>query len=363
MSVRFTRLLTGLCAVTAVTTTAGATSTSQDPCTLLSAAEARAYVGTLVSPPYRASGDPATANVAGEICVYRGSDSRVLTIEPDWTGGHSMTSAQNTVTGSTQSLGKATGMDNSAGKIVQQGTTGPWDQATWYASGALFVVKGNVAVTIDLSGATGQQADGYAIARMIVPRIGHPLPYDGAKAVALAPKPVTHPANPCDLVSRAEVERAIGALSGAPVPSADGTGCTYHVTTAQGTRAYPVEYTWQGGAKGYNMTKHGPAMVGGLLGAPASTPLDTMKPSGSMGTMMAGMMKMVTGAPKSQASGAPATVGFRTDTTLQGPWDSAMLMHGTQLLAVRHDVLVAMDLQSADYEKAKALLAAICTHL
>ncbi|HEY7878005.1 MAG TPA: hypothetical protein VIC55_07260, partial [Gemmatimonadaceae bacterium] len=336
---------------------------AQDPCSLLSATEARTYVGTLASPPYRASGDPATPNVAGGVCVYRGTDGRVLTIEPDWTGGKTMASVQNTVTTSSQSLGKATGMDSSASKIAQQGPTGPWDKATWYPTGTLFVVKGNAAVIIDVSGTSGLQNDAYAVAKSIVPRIGHPLAYDGAKAVALAPKPVKHPANACNFVSRAEVERAIGPLSGAPTPDASGTGCTYHVATAQGSRAYPVEFVWQGGQKNYNMLKHGPAMMGGLLGAPTSTPMDTMKPTGTMGGMMAGMMKMVTGAPASQASGAPSTVGFTTDTTLKGPWDNASLLHGTQLIAVRHDVFVGMDLQSADYAKAKALMTAICTHL
>ena len=63
------------------------------------------------------------------------------------------------------------------------------------------------------------------------------------------------------------------------------------------------------------------------------------------------------------APGAATQVGFKTDTTLKGPWDSAMLLHGTQLFAVRNYVMVATDLQSADYEKAKALLAVICTTL
>ena len=54
---------------------------------------------------------------------------------------------------------------------------------------------------------------------------------------------------------------------------------------------------------------------------------------------------------------------MRTDTTLVGPWDRAALLHGTQLMAVRHDVIVAMSLQSADYERAKALLVAICSRL
>jgi hypothetical protein len=40
-----------------------------------------------------------------------------------------------------------------------------------------------------------------------------------------------------------------------------------------------------------------------------------------------------------------------------------MLLHGTQLFAVKGDVMVSMDLKSADYEKAKALLAAACSSL
>jgi len=340
-----------------------ATSAAQDPCSLLSAAEARTYVGTLASPPYRASNDPPAPNTRGDICVYRGTDGRVLTIQPDWTGGQDMAGAQNIVTSSSQSLGKATGLGAPASKIAEEGPAGPWDKANWYPTGTLFVVKGKTGVIIDVSGSSGLQKDAYAVARTIVPRIGHPLAYDGARAVALAPKPVKHPANACLLVPREDVERAIGALSGAPVPDSSGTGCTYRVASAQGSRNYTVEFVWQGGQKNYNMLKNGPAMMSGLLGTPASTPMDTMKPSGNMGAMMSGLMKMVTGAPKSQAAGAPQTVGFTTDTTLKGPWDHASLLHGTQLIAVRHDVFVGMDLESADYEKAKALMAAICTRL
>lgn len=307
--------LVGLSALAAAI---GSTTTTQDPCSLLSAAEAKAYVGTLASPPYRASGDPATPNVAGEVCVYRGADGRVLTVEPDWTGGKDMAGAQTTVTSSASSLSKSTGM--SAGtKVAQQDSTGAWDQATWYPNGALFLVKGNVGIIIDVAGASGQKGDAYAIARTVLPRIAHPLAYDGAKAVALAPKPFKHPANACDLVSRTSVEGAIGPLSGAPVPDSSGTGCTYHVATAQGSRTYKVEFAWEGGEKNYNMLAHGPAMMSGMLGTPASTPMDTMKTTGTMGAMMSGMMKMVTGAPKTQAAGAPSTVGFNTDTTLQGP--------------------------------------------
>jgi hypothetical protein len=80
-----------------------------------------------------------------------------------------------------------------------------------------------------------------------------------------------------------------------------------------------------------------------------------------------GLMNMVAGGSAGggpgSAPGAAATVGFRTDTTLKGPWDNAALLHGTQFVAVRHDAFVGMSLVSADYDKAKALLGAICARL
>jgi hypothetical protein len=79
--------------------------------------------------------------------------------------------------------------------------------------------------------------------------------------------------------------------------------------------------------------------------------------------MIGGLMKLAGGGGGGGAPGAASQVGFKTDSTLQGPWDNATLLHGTQLLAVKADVMVGMDLQSADYEKAKTLLAAICSNL
>jgi hypothetical protein len=139
------------------------------------------------------------------------------------------------------------------------------------------------------------------------------------------------------------------------------------VRTAQGQRSYPVEVVWQGGEKNYQMLVHGMSMAGGLSGAPSSSPLDTMKLPPQMQQVMGGLMKMVSGGAEGggadSAPGAVATVGVRTDTTLTGPWDRAALLHGTQLIAVRGDAFVGMSLVSADYEKAKALLAAICSRL
>ena len=342
-------------------------SRGHDPCSVLTGAEAQPYVGPLASPPYRSSDGAADAR--GDECTYRGTDGRQLTLRPDWENGELM---GKTLQGIPDALGGvlgkgAPGLDRMAHMVMKPETGGPWDKATWIPSGALFATKGATQVQVDVSGASGKESDALAIAKIAVPRLAHPLDYDGAKAVALAPKPVSHPPHACDLVPRSAVEAAIGHIDGVPTSDAPETQCTWQVATPQGERTYAVEFVWQGGGKNYRMLTHGMSMVGGLLGAPSSSPLDTLKLPANVQSMVGGFMKSLAGPSAGggpgSATGAVATVGFRTDTTLKGPWDNAALLHGTQLFAVRHDVFVGMSLTSADYEKAKALLGAICSRL
>ena len=345
---------------------AAAASQSQDPCTLLSASEAEPYVGTLIAPPYRADEDNGVPAARGTACVFHGTD-RMLLVSFSSQGGAMV---GRTLTGVPDAMNKvlahdtaAAGMTTMVNKVMAHGRPGPWDSATWIPGGALTLTKGDAVIRVDMSGASGSETEAYALAGRIMPRVGHPLDYDGAKAVAQAPRTPTRPANPCSVIPRPEVEAAIGPLAGPPSAS-DSTSCTYQVAAAQGVQTYTVAYDWGNGLQGYNRMKHGMAMLGGLMGTPVSTPLDTMKPNAGMGQALGGLMKMLGGAAgKGAAPGAVTKVGFQTDTTLKGPWDSAMLLHGTQLLAVRHDVFVAIDLQSADYEKAKALMGTICRRL
>jgi hypothetical protein len=344
---------------------AGASSGAHDPCSLLSAGAAETYVGPLASPPYRAS--DGAADMRGDECMYRGRDGRQISLRPEWEGGaltgkvlHGVPNALGGV------LGKgAPGLDSMA-HMVMKPEAGPWDNATWIPSGGLFVSKGPAQVQVDVSGASGKESDALAVARIAVPRLAHPLDYDGAKAVALAPKPASHPAHACDLVPRSAVEAAIGPLDGTPTSNSPETDCIWRVHSSQGERTYAVEFVWQGGGKNYRMLTHGMSMVGGMLGTPSTSPLDSMNLPPNVRTMVGGFMKSLAGGSEDGgpvgATGAVATVGFKTDTALEGPWDAALL-HGTQLLAVRHDVFVGMTLTSADYEKAKALLGAICSRL
>ena len=335
---------------------------AHDPCTFLSATEATPYVGALATPPYRAS--DGAADVHGDQCMYRGQDGRQVTVVPDWSGGG--TAATGMVQGAVNALGRTGGgdLDSMAHRVVKAEINGPWDKATWIPGGALFASKGNRSAQVDVSGASGREEDAVALGKIIMPRFDHPLSYDGAKAVALAPKPRAHPAKACDFIPQADVEAAIGPLAGAPLSDSPETSCTWKVTTSEGERDYAVEFVWQGGQKNYTMLKHQMATVAGVMGTPAGSPMDTMKPPPEMQKMIGGMMKLVGGrGAEGKAPGAAATIGFQTDTMLAGPWDNASLLHGTQLIAVRHDVSVGMSLESADYEKAKALLAAICSRL
>jgi hypothetical protein len=359
----------GLVLVAAASVGLAACSNAQtvDPCALLSAKDAVPFVGPLASPPYRTS--DGAADVRGDQCMYRGRDGRQFTVAPDWSGGGA--TAGSSVQGAAKIVGGAlnkasgnAGGDTMAGRVVKSEVAGPWDKATWIPGGSLFASNGARSVQVDVSGASGKEADAIALARIIMPRFDHPLAYDGAKAVALAPKPHPHPARACDLISRADVEAAIGRLAAAPSSDTPENSCTYRVAAPNGERDYVVQFVWQGGQKNYTVLKHQMATVGEAMGMPSSSPMDTMTPPPQMRALMGGLMKMVGGSEaQGKAPGAATTVGFRTDTTLAGPWDNAALLHGTQLIAVRHDVFVGLGLESADYEKAKALVAAICSRL
>jgi hypothetical protein len=306
----------------------GGDSRAHDPCTLVSAAEAKPYVGALAVQPYRAS--DGAADATGDQCVYRGRDGRQVTLNPGWSGGGMMGQALEAPGKVMGVLARgAPGLDGMTNRVMKR-EAGPWDQATWIPGGALFASRGETQVQVDVSGASGREADALALARIAMPRFAHPLDYDGAKAVAAAPRPRAHPAHACDLVPRSVVEAAIGPLDGSPTSDAPETSCTWRVHAPEGERTYAVELVWQGGAKNYGMLVHGMSTVTGMMGLPP---------------------------------GAAAKVGFATDTTLKGPWDRAALLHGTQLVAVRNDAFVGMSLVSADLDKAKALLGAICERL
>lgn len=111
-----------------------------DPCTLLAASEAPAYVGALTTPPFRAN-DDGVADVRGNDCVYRGSGGRQLSIRWRSEGAAQaagITEAVPNKVGSGLDKAGETGMAATAHRVIAQGPQGPWDKASWIP-GALYL--------------------------------------------------------------------------------------------------------------------------------------------------------------------------------------------------------------------------------
>lgn len=203
--------------------------------------------------------------------------------------------------------------------------------------------------------------------------MGQPLQYDGTAAVAEAPKPV-HPVPPCDLVPRAHAEAILGPLAADPVPDPDGKSCTYVIGSPDGRVSYEIGITWTGGYKQLNSLKHSTSMVTGLIGSTqGGQSIPGMGQLQAQGGSMPAMPKLNEGQQKILSAftkavgmpgmGAAAKRGLATDTTLQGPWDAGALINGSWLVVTKHDVALTMILGTADYDKAKALMAAACERL
>lgn len=330
-----------------------------DPCIYVASTEAEAYVGPLASPPFRFDESTGAPDVDGTHCMYRGRDGREIMV--DVMAGGARTAAAVTA-GVPRVMGrmlKATGhgdQEGVAAAITQQGDKGPWDNAQWMpVIGTLQVVKGDSGVLIDVLASNAGEQGAYALAREALPRLGKPLEYDGSHAAALAPKPRTPLANPCDLIPRARVERAIGQLAAEPERDSTGAQCTYRVATGNGTQEYPLDITWINGTREFAHMKGSIGSAATALGMPGGGASPTLPPEAQQ---MLGQISKMTGG----ALGAPGLIHPASDSALTGPWDAAGLVAG-ELVATKHNVMVQLMLNTADYDKAKALLAAACEQL
>lgn len=333
-----------------VASACGAQERDPDSCRQLATSEAEPYVGPLASPPYRYDEGDNLASPTGDACMYRGRDGRSVVVTVGRAAGASQVGEVVTETPK-----KTLGAGSPEAKMMS-GPTGPWERSMWSPMGSLMVWKGDAQVIVDVSGSEAGQPGAVALATKVMSRLDHPLDYDGGRAAALAPKPHPRLASACDLIPRARVGQILGPLDGSPVASSDGTECTYKVRGTGEPQSYPMAVTWRDGYRALDRVKHTLPMNSGMMATPAVT-MPTM--DSSQQKMIGGLMKMVGGS----ATGAPVKTSFKTDTTLRGPWDAAALINGSQLGATRHDVMVMFDLNHADYDKAKALLAAACERL
>ncbi|MEP6494820.1 MAG: hypothetical protein ABJF01_19190 [bacterium] len=347
-------------AATGNTLSFGKTDRGDDPCIYLASSEAEPYVGPLATPPFRFDDEEGAPSADGKHCMYRGRDGREIMV--DAIAGNATIAAAVTA-GVPRVMGrvmKATGHDDQQSVIAAvtpKREQGPWDDAQWFGTiGSLQAIKGDSGVMIDVSASSAGEEGAYALAREAMPRLTKPLEYDGAHAATLAPKPRAPLANPCDLIPRAQVEQAIGPLSAAPQQDTLGRTCTYRVAAAGRTFEYPLDITWINGNKKFAMMKRSIGAAADALGTPGGGGAHTIPPEAQQ--MLGQISKMTGGA----VDVTPLTHGLTSDTTLVGPWDKAALIVGT-LAATKHNVMIQLRVSSADYDKAKALLAAACEQL
>jgi hypothetical protein len=362
----------------ALATSSTPASAGDDPCRYLAASEVEPYTGPLAAPPFRATDQDAVPSPSGDACLYRGKDGRGVLVGYSAHGGRMAgTVARRVPAVMDRIVGQAGGAQDGDAQgpgaaVMGSAGSGPWDNSNWFPTGTLIVFKGDASFDIDMSAANGGKDGAIDLATKAIGRLDQPLDYDGTRAVAFAPKPVPRvPA--CDLIPRARAEAILGTLTTAPTADGDNTTCTYTVASADGDVSYPVAITWGNGYKQLNTLKRMMSSMTGALGAASKTFDPGHGPHVAVPSSMPEMPALDPAQQKmfkafSKAVGVPgmagvAKRGMKTDSTLVGPWDGAALVNGMWLVASKHDVAVTINVGDADYDKAKALLAAACEQL
>lgn len=241
LAVRSCTLLFGLSPALAAETT-----TPQDPCGLLSAAEVEAVLGEpLVGPAFREANGVADPN--GGSCRYETANFRSIDISVDWDDGGTKLALLGLV---------SSVLDQSRLKglvILSDGTEvhGAWDQAKDFMCCEFNAQRGKALVVVDISSSRATLQQAASLADFAVQRLDHPLPSPDTAGIDAATKraktrpPIT---SVCSLVTRAEAETIVDAPLGAD-PKGDDSSCRYSWTAA-GTdyeQELTLGVTWRGG--------------------------------------------------------------------------------------------------------------------
>ena len=289
--------------------------TGNDPCTLVSREEMERLMGPLAEPPYRVSHrrpDP-----AGDGCFYRAADGRNVTLTVDWEDGPMVFRMMGAGGGAVEDI--LGGRDMGADTLEAR-----WDEVG-LAFGQFVALKGDVAVQLDPLGSRldlGQMARAVDLA---IGRIDAPLRYDGAKAARNRKSEEPRAGDPCSLLTRAEVEAAMGALRADPHEAEDGSGCVYPLD--QEFFGEPVdrmlEVQWSDGFYALGQERQ------------------------AMGSAAKAMAAYVSG------DDTPALGEVRAD---EEPWDERITLLGGVITVVKHDVLLKMAGEGmGDFDEDKAL--------
>ncbi|HEX9892558.1 MAG TPA: hypothetical protein VGA78_01485 [Gemmatimonadales bacterium] len=197
---------------------AAALPSGPDPCSLVSQSDVEALMGPLAEPPYRVDNNRRPA-VAGEGCFYRARDRRNVTILVDWEDGEL---GFQMLAGTGASISDIlTGYDATTDTLE-----GNWDKVG-APFGQFIVLKGKTSIQIDPLGSRIGLDGAARLASIAIGRLGSPLDYSGAKATQARAEDTPRSRNPCELVTRQEVEALMGPLLADPTPAEDGSGCEF----------------------------------------------------------------------------------------------------------------------------------------
>ena len=288
-----------------------------DPCTLVSQAEMERFLGPLAEPPYRVR--QRRPSPAGDGCMYRARDGRNVTLDADLEDG----TLTYRIAGGGMVVEDLLGGQDMAADTLEV----PWDEAV-LSFGRLVVLKGNAYLAVDPFGSRmdlGQMAE---VVRIALGRVGAPLRYDGAEATQARGPDKPREGDPCALLTRAEVEAAMGRLRADPYPDEDGSGCVYPLD--QEFFGEPVdrllEVHWNDGFHELGTDRHALGMAGG-----------------AMATFVSG-------------DDTPELGSTGTD---EGPWDERVTLMGGVVTVVKADVLLKLvgdGMGGFDEDKALELL-------
>jgi hypothetical protein len=324
---------------------ARAGSSGGDPCTLVSRTEAEQILGALRHDPYRVdgSGDPASG---GSACRYEAQTGRHLVVDVNFEGA---AIGMRAIGLGVQIASPVFGVDSAQLASLH----GQWDEAH-LLPGHLMARKGDAMVDVGYEGSRAGLAGAARVADIALGRLGAPLPYDGAAAARTAPGPLVTPRDPCALVSRADVEAIIGALASDPVSDGSQTSCTYTLAARRGLGGQEVQLTvqWRDGFAALEGARSTAAIVQRQVGG--------VPPGGARDSGFGNFMQQVQGVLRSQGIGVQMSdtgSGLKNDSAVAGPWDEASLVAGLGFSAVKHDVLLSVDLRTIPYDQARALVA------
>jgi len=189
-----------------------------DPCTLVSQVEVETLMGPLAEPPYRVGSDRQPA-IDGEGCLYRARDRRNITIVVDWEDGET---AFRMLAGTGSAITDIlSGYDATADTLE-----GAWDRVG-APFGQFIALKAKTSIQIDPLGSRIGLAGAVRLAQIAIGRLDSPLDYSGARATKVRAKDKPRGGDPCELVTRKEVEAIIGPLIADPKPADDGSGCEF----------------------------------------------------------------------------------------------------------------------------------------